>query len=128
MRVSSGQHSIWCDIPLGRKKTEGEKEREKEKGNEKIKSGSISNPKPSRNPKTDPNPKLNHKPNPWNYTKACLKNIKQRVDKSTPLNDIFALLPTPLSMPKRPRFCSSKVLIDHYKWVTGVELHLFKVS
>mmetsp|Transcript_17800 Transcript_17800/g.17135 ORF Transcript_17800/g.17135 Transcript_17800/m.17135 type:complete len:445 (-) Transcript_17800:46-1380(-) len=100
LRVSSGQHSVWCDISTGVNKTK--------KTNETMSSKDL-------------NMKDNIKA--WNYKEACSKHVSRRADKSTRTEDILDLLPPQTS---RPRICRTQVLIDHYKWVTGVELHLFK--
>lgn len=53
----------------------------------------------------------------WDQGVACRAHLRLRQDKSTPIYDIFKLLPKP-GLP--PRFCSTHVPIDHYKFVPGV--------
>jgi hypothetical protein len=59
----------------------------------------------------------------WNRTLACVRHVSLRADKSTPARLILDLLP---AFPAKPRQCRTKVPIDHYKFVSGVELYLFK--
>jgi hypothetical protein len=54
----------------------------------------------------------------WDQGIACRAHIRARQDKSTPMKDIFLLLPKP-GLP--PRICPTQVPIDHYKFVAGVE-------
>ena len=57
----------------------------------------------------------------WNREEACNNHIDARADKSTKSNYILHLLP---QFDKKPRMCSTVVVVDHYKFIAGVQQHL----
>ena len=80
LRLTSGQHEIWCNI------------------------GSDQQPGTK-----------------WKRQESCRAHVEARADKATKSSYILRLLP---NFENKPRICKSVVVIDHYKFVAGVQQHL----
>ena len=57
----------------------------------------------------------------WDRTEACRTHVEARADKSTKSSYILRLLP---NFQTRPRMCKTVVIMDHYKFIAGVQQHL----
>lgn len=142
-RATSGQHSLWCDVPIhlsGRSSTEGYLYDETNATNHRTDTlgtkhfvrgrvhgrqgeGGQGNGGQGRGSKGGTGGARDASDDLWKRTRACVRHVAIRADKSTPARMILDLLPV---MPHKPRQCKTKVPIDHYKFVSGVEMYLFK--
>ena len=123
LRASSGQHSVWCDVSTGTPRHASTTSRSSGRAGAGTRGGRhgagaaedrrrrLATSRPPRHTAA------------WNQTAACLRHLAMRADKSAPARAILALLPTHRT---KPRQCPTRVPIDHYKFVSGVELYLFR--
>jgi hypothetical protein len=122
LRASSGQHSVWCDVSTGTPRHASTTSRSSGRavGIRGGRHGADAAEDRRRRLATSRPPRHT---TAWNQTASCLRHLAMRADKSAPARAILALLPTHRT---KPRQCRTRVPIDHYKFVSGVELYLFR--
>ena len=126
LRASSGQHSVWCDVFSGgtRRKSSSASGAGANRRGATLGAGAEDPGPGDRRRLAASRPRARRPPaEAWNQTKACMRHLAMRADKSAPARAILSLLPTHR---RKPRQCRTRVPIDHYKFVSGVEMYLFK--